>query len=563
MRWIFVFCMAYCCTLEAVGYKVDFECPDKAVKKALMQSSQTVHLKEKLTPAALRRRAQSDKEKFEKLAHYHGYYSAEITYSIHNGSNIIFHCNLGPQYRLESYSIIGADDTELHLTPGQNITTQELVDAEKVLIWRLKKKGYAQAAIIKSHYIANSETHMLKVTFEVSKGPLMQFGPTQIIGTQSVLHDTINKYIVWQEGHQYDPLDIQKTQSQLEKTGLFSSVVITEDATDKTVPLTINVQESKHHSIGAGVAYATSFGPGVKASWENRNLRGHGDRLAFRAEIWQKYQTVLLSLTKPHFHGYDQDLLWVAEYNKVRNIAFDSLSYNASVLVQKRINSRSEAMLGVRAEWLHSHTFEGIHNYQLLKMPYQYKWSNANNLLDPTAGRTLNVKLTPTTNVLKTNFFYTIHTTAVSGYHSFLNNRLTLAAKLVIANIFGAARNTIPPPDRFYGGSENVLRGFKAYTISPLHDKRTPVGGRSMLAGSFEARMRTAGDLGYVVFYDVGNVYKKNVPELSLHQFHSVGLGLRWSTPIGPLRFDVAVPLNPRPHIDPHFQIYFSIGQAF
>lgn len=562
MRWIFLFSL-FAGTLAAEAYKVDFDCSDKAVKKALMQSAQTTQLKDALTPAALRRRAQNDKEKFEEIAHYHGYYSAEITYTILNGSHIVFHCNLGPQYRLESCTIIGADDTELHLTPGQNITTQELVDAERVLIWRLKKKGYALACIKKSHYIANSETHTLKVTFEVDKGPLMQFGPTQIIGTQSVLPETIDKYVTWSEGKRYDPVDIQKTQTQLEKTGLFSSVVITEESNGTNVPLTINVQESKHRSIGAGVAYATSFGPGVKASWENKNLRGLGDKLHFRAEIWQKYQTVLLSFTKPHFHGYDQDLLWVAEYNKLRNIAFDSLSYNASVLVQKRINSRSEAMLGLRAEWLHSHNFEGNHNYQLLKMPYQYKWSDANNLLDPTKGATLNVKLTPTTNVLKTNFFYTIHTTALSGYHSLFDNRLTLAAKVVIANIFGAARNTIPPPDRFYGGSENVLRGFRAYTVSPLHDKRTPVGGRSMLAGSFEARIRTGGDLGYVLFYDVGNVYKKNVPELSIHQFHSVGAGLRWTTPIGPLRFDVAVPVNPRPHIDPHFQIYFSIGQSF
>jgi translocation and assembly module TamA len=215
-------------------------------------------------------------------------------------------------------------------------------------------------------------------------------------------------------------------------------------------------------------------------------------------------------------------------------------------MLQKRISKETEAMAGIRAEWLHSLNFEGSHLYHLAKIPLQLKWSNANNLLDPTKGETLNVKLTPATNFSKPSFFYLINNTTLSGYHSIINKKLTLAARLVFGNILGAARNTIPPPDRFYGGSENVLRGFKAYTISPLHHKRIPVG-----------------DFGYVLFYDVGNVYKRNVPELRLHQYHSVGCGLRYTTPIGPLRFDVAVPINKRPQIDPNFQIYFSIGQAF
>ncbi len=552
---------------DAHALVAEFTCSDKALKNAFELSSETAKLKETPTLSVLKRRAQNDIEKFEELAHYYGYYSAKLRYQIQNNDRIIFIAELGPKYKLASFAT-NAPVTQgaLGLKTGDVLTTKMILDAEEKLLWLLKKEGYGLAEIQKREVIADTSDHTISLHFDVAVGPKLEFGPTTIVGAKSVLHDTIKKYILYKEGSSYTPLDIARTQESLEKTGLFSSVVITEskdDVENNELPITINVQESKHRAVGVGFAYATPWGPGVKAEWENKNLRGSGDKLTFRTEIWQKYQTVLLSLTKPHFHGHDQDLIWLAEYDKLRNLAFKSRSYSASGIVQKRLTSATELLAGLRVEWLHSHNYEGSHLYHLLKMPIQYKWSNANNLLDPTKGQTYNLKLTPTTNFLTPSFFYTIHTSTLAAYHSIFNNRLTLAAKVVFGNILGAARNTIPPPDRFYGGSENVLRGFRAYTVSPLHHRRIPEGGRSILAGSFEARFRTAGDFGYVLFYDVGNVYKKNVPELRFRQYHSVGAGLRYNTPIGPLRFDVAVPINPRPHIDPSFQIYFSIGQSF
>ena len=89
--------------LLAEGYTVDFICDDKALKKSLTLSSQTLLLKEKTSPSALRRRAQNDKEKFEELAHYYGYYSAKVSYTIHNTTKITFRCDLHPDLEGELY----------------------------------------------------------------------------------------------------------------------------------------------------------------------------------------------------------------------------------------------------------------------------------------------------------------------------------------------------------------------------------------------------------------------------------------------------------------------------
>lgn len=580
MRVLLLTCFFLLSLLPLFSYEVAFQgIEDKTLKKKFQNHSLSISFKDKPlnSLATLKRRAEKDQEKFCEIARFYGYYGAKVRFAIQyiEPPVVTFHVDLGPKYRLGKFSIEATDNqealegitlTELKITLDKPIQTQEIIDAEKSLMWLLKKRGYAACQVIDKECVADLDTHTLNVSLSISPGPIIKFGKTNIVGNSRVQKKAIQRSVTWKEGQTFDPHAIEKTQAKLEKTGLFTSVIIAqedENLDGSDLPISIQVQESKHRSIGAGVAYATSFGPGVKAEWENRNLRGRGEKLTFRTEVWQKYQTVLLSWTRPHFHRLDQDLIWVAEYDKLHTVAFDSRSYNLTGLLQTRYSQNREFMRGLRGEWLHSTNFEGSHLYHLLKVPLQIKWSNANNLLDPTNGQTLNVKITPTSNFMKPSFFYTLHTTSLAHYQSFANNHLTLAAKVTMGNIMCAARHTIPPPDRFYGGSENVLRGFKAYTISPLHHNRIPIGGRSLLAATLEARFRTSGDLGWVTFYDVGNVYSTNMPKITIHQYHSVGAGLRYATPIGPLRLDIAVPINRRSNIDPPFQIYFSIGQAF
>ena len=101
-------------------------------------------------------------------------------------------------------------------------------------------------------------------------------------------------------------------------------------------------------------------------------------------------------------------------------------------------------------------------------------------------------------------------------------------------------------------------------TVSPFDKKEDkPIGGRSMWTNSIELRNRVGKDFGWVVFYDFGNVYKRSWPEFGHRILHSTGLGARYHTPIGPLRLDLAVPLNRREGIDSMFEVYFSIGQSF
>jgi translocation and assembly module TamA len=203
--------------------------------------------------------------------------------------------------------------------------------------------------------------------------------------------------------------------------------------------------------------------------------------------------------------------------------------------------------------------------FDLLKVPLQLRWSNADSILEPTKGATIQLRVIPSFQIFKPQFAYCINTLTGSFYQSLTKDkRHVFAAKLTLGSIVGANQHEIPPPERFYAGSESTLRGYRYLTVSPLshHHHHKPLGGRSMIIGTLELRNRIGENLGLVFFYDVGNVFKYAYPNFREGIRQSTGLGLRYYTPIGPVRLDIAFPLNKR-HIDNSFEAYFSIGQSF
>lgn len=525
--------------------------------------------------AELRERAREDVEKLITLAHYYGYYNAKVNYNFTASPQLTlhFHVTLGQKYRLGSVTLLPHDALSKEvlqqiklpsLRVGAPISTKELIEYEKETLNTLKRHGYAKVELIKNDTVADALNHVINIQLVLQTGPKVYFGPTILIGNSEVSNETISKYIYYKECELYDPRKLEKTEQALEKTGLFTSVLISQDyLSDDRLVTTIHLQEAKYRSIGAGISYTSTWGTGITAEWENKNFRGESETLSFQTELWRRYQTASLSLLQPRKENEDRDLIWLLEYNKLRTLAFDSLSYSFSRIAQKHVTPKIQIDLGWRLEWLNAQTFDSDKTYYLIKLPVQFKLSSANSILDPTSGQTLNVKFTPATQLFGQHFVYAVQTTSLTSYHTTENKFCTLAGKIVFGNILGAAQQTIPPPDRFYGGSENILRGYKAYTVSPLHDKKIPIGGRSLVAGSIETRFRTVGDFGWAFFYDIGNVYETAFPSRQGPFLQSVGGGIRYNTPIGPLRFDVAVPLHRRHNIDPHFQIFFSIGQSF
>ena len=131
-----------------------------------------------------------------------------------------------------------------------------------------------------------------------------------------------------------------------------------------------------------------------------------------------------------------------------------------------------------------------------------------------------------------------------------------------VGSIVGSSRSNVPRSKRFFAGGGGSIRGFGYQEAGPEDDSGDPIGGRSLFEASGEFRFKVTDSIGMVAFVDAGNVYETNYPDLSEDLYVGAGLGLRYYTGFGPVRFDVGVPVTERGNADA-FQIYISLGQAF
>jgi translocation and assembly module TamA len=171
-----------------------------------------------------------------------------------------------------------------------------------------------------------------------------------------------------------------------------------------------------------------------------------------------------------------------------------------------------------------------------------------------------------------TRFFVTQGT---GSFYFDLNNiglnktpgRSVLALRALAGLAAGASQFSLPPDQRFYAGGSGTIRGYRYQSVGPLFYNGNPKGGTAINAGSVEFRQRFGTNFGTAVFLDAGNV-SQNLNPFNGQLKTGAGAGLRYYTPIGPIRLDVAVPLQRRsgPGVanpDDAFEIYIGLGQAF
>lgn len=509
--------------------------------------------------------------------HSRAYFNAHIHWELNSDqepAKITFFVDTGPVYPLESIELvwdeappfdINAEDLDLCI--NDPALPSSIIDAEENFLHVMALKGYPLAKISHREVLADQDTYGVAVIFHAETGPQVRFGRTKITGSSTVNEAYIWQQVEWKEGKKFSPEKIERTQENLESTGLFSSVVINEGTEldeEGNVPLEITLTEAKHRTIAAGVGYSTQQGPGITGEWQHRNFRGMGERLDVQTKIWAAVQNGQIEYMIPGFRHSNQDLRFIAEAEHEKTKGYTELSFSLSTLLDKRINDWTFLSYGLSYKELRTTHSDNNGTFHLIKAPVMLRWTSADDCLDPTHGMTFTLRSTPSVQISSKTFAYWTNVATGTFYYPLNESEsLIFASKLTGGTIVGATRREIAPSERFYSGTENTLRGYRFMSVSPLDHKHKPIGGRSMAVLSTELRMRCTEKVGLAVFYEVGNVYADPLPDFSKGVLQSTGAGIRYNTPVGPIRFDVAVPLNRRKDIDPPYEFYMSIGQSF
>ncbi|KAA2212710.1 autotransporter assembly complex protein TamA [Teichococcus oryzae] len=485
----------------------------------------------------------------------------------------------GPQYKLAPVRvqadppgtpIDAAGPTELEA--GAPARAQPILDAQGTLATALRDASYPFAEI-RRRITVDHDTRLMEVTFIVAPGPRADFAVPSVTGEQRTNSSLVAAVARPLGGQPYNPKTLEETRQDLLGLGVFSTVrARAGERLDEEgrLPVTFTVIERPLHAIGFGAAYETRYGPTFSTYWEHRNLFGGAEKLRLEAEVnrlgvsgdtSETGGRVGASLATPWFAGRDQTLTFSIAGVRERLDAYDRDAFTADAILERNVSKRLTFGFGPQVEFSRVTQDDVTTDYQLIGLLGQLRWNDTDSPLNPSRGTRAAVLVNPVYSLGESNAFTRLRLQGSTYLDMSGDKGSILALRGVVGSIVGASFGGVPPDKRFYSGGGGSVRGYDYQSIGPRTARNEPAGGLSLIEGSVELRQRVSGPWGMAAFVDAGAVTEDPTPTFDNLKV-GAGLGVRYQTAIGPIRADVAIPLN-KERDDAAFGFYIGIGQAF
>jgi translocation and assembly module TamA len=568
-----------------------------AMDSALHDTSQLESLREKapVGPFALVTRARGDVGRFQQALQSFGYYKGTVSLTIDGHPldqadlpDLLEHApdkppvpvvasfEPGPLFHLGQVAVEGdvpeAARQSLDLAPGAPAVAADVLAAQQRLLAAIRAAGHPLAKVDLPPVTLVTARDEIDVTFDVSAGPYADIGPIMVTGLKTVNEEYVRRRLALHSGEPFNPATIEAARADLANVGVFSVVrVVPAEQLDPqgTIPITVDVSERPLHAVELGIAYSTDLGLNPTAAWHDRNLFGNAEQLNITAgmnlggsAVQKPGYNFGIQFIKPDFLRRDQSLQIDLDAIKQSLEAYDQRALLQKIEIDRKLSEHWTVGVGLSGEQ-EEISQQGVDKrYNLVGVPLSVKFDNTNDLLDPTRGFRATLLLTPTESLGTPNATFTIAQLSGSTYIDLTGSgRTVIAARGLVGKAFGADQFALPPDQRFYAGGSATVRGYRYQSVGPQFPDGNPTGGTAVGAGSIELRQRILEHYGFVGFIDAGQVTANGSPFTS--NWHvGAGIGARYYTSIGPIRLDIAVPLNREPHGDA-FELYIGIGQAF
>jgi translocation and assembly module TamA len=550
--------------------------------------------------ARLAAQARADEDLLNRMLRVYGYYDALVFRSVGGiepgqetavgQPTVRFDIVPGDQYRfgaidLGDLAAATADYAMLReafeIQTGDPLLADEIVEERYDLDTALGESGYPFAAIREPDLLVDHARQEGDLTLPVTPGGKYRFGTV----TSNMPKFLSGKHLA--DIARFEPGDLYQRSLELDlrravlATGLVNSVTLTPVETAPpangepgTVDVAVEMTPAKLRTIAGRIGYGTGEGFKVEGSWEHRNLFPPEGMLRVRGILGTSEQLAGVTFRKNNFGGRDKILTIDAYASTIDYGPYDSRTVSlvgnyervSTILFQKEISYSAglELVATQEREAVAADSFGPRQTYFVAALPLFAQLDTSDDLLDPTEGFRLGVRLSP--EVSRTDGMQSFYLRGqVEGtYYLQASDSIVVAARAKFASIAGAPVSAIAPSRRLYAGGGGSVRGYEYKGIGPRNSLGDPRGGRSLTELSLEARIRTGllgGALGIVPFVDAGTVGEDPTPGFDEIKI-GAGIGARYHTSFGPLRIDLAVPLNPGPN-DPKFGVYVGLGQAF
>ncbi len=480
--------------------------------------------------------------------------------------------NPGPRFTFGTARITPLAKPQPALAPGEPALATVVRDAAQGAVADWRDTGHAKARIADQSITARHQAAQLDVDVAIDPGPRLRFGEVTVSGDSAVREARIRQIAGLPRGEVFMPSEVETAANRLRRTGTFASVQITEGETpraDGTLDMDIAVVDRKPRRIGGGIELSSLDGLTLSGYWLHRNFFGGAERLRIDGEIAQiggAGQGIDYSLSvrieKPAVYG--ADTMFYAEAGLSRADEPDFLTDRAELTlgVSREFSPTLTGDLGIAISYAEiTDRFTNAPNQTremlLFSLPAALTWDTRDDPLDATDGYYLMAELEPFYN--QTRGEYGARFALDGRAYRAVGDRAVLAGRLQLGSYGGTDAVNAPPDMLFYSGGGGTVRG-QPYQSLDADYGGVSLGGRSLAVLSAEARIGVTDNIGVVAFADYGVVGTESFGGGS--DWHAgAGLGLRYKTPVGPIRFDVAGPVGG--DTGDGVQLYIGIGQAF
>jgi translocation and assembly module TamA len=551
-------------------------------------------------------RAREDEALAVRLLRSEGYYDAVATHSIEQVPDdpgtlrAIISTAPGQRYAFGEIAIDGAptEPTELArealaLDRGDPIVAAEVEAAEANVLLRLPQQGYPFPQLGLRDIELDPDTGLGDYTLPLNPGPRARFSGFTTEGNLAFDADHVGVLARFEPGQLYDRRLVDDLREAMVATRLFNSVAAEPVLTDETAPdgtryvnVLVRQDAGPARSLDANAGFSTGEGFRLEGAWEHRNIFPPEGSIRIAAIAGTQEQSLIARFRRNNWGQRDRQLMVQAEAGRRNHPAFEGyriqlmglVSRESTPIWQKRwtyayggeILATNENRFGrPRVAFADAYFIGGLIG--------QLGYDASNSLLDPTRGFRLLARVNPEIqHRLGDTDYYARNLFEATGYFP-LGESFVLAGRGRVGSIYGIGRDELAPSRRLYAGGGGSVRGFGFQQLGPKQeipnprfdpeepDERpatifVPLGGRSLNEFAIEGRYRF-GNYGLVAFLDAGQVYESEYPTFDNLRF-GVGVGARLYTNFGPMRVDIATPINRQPG-ESRVNIYVSIGQAF
>ena len=433
--------------------------------------------------------------------------------------------------------------------------------------------GHAKARVARQQIVADHRQATLAADLTLDPGPVADFGTLSMQGNTRLRTDRLAEIAGYPTGKRFSPERFEAVRNRLRRTGIFSSVTLTEAETLREGNLldsSLTVIEAKPRRIGFGGEISSTDGATVSGYWLHRNLFGGGERLRFDAEVagiggstGGTDYSLATRLDRPATFTPDTSAFILASLTQKHEEDYDNRAFTLGLGLSHVFNDRLSGEAGVGTEWSQVTDATGREIFRVVTLPLALTWDNRDTPADATRGYYAKMDLMPFVGFSGTGSgarflgdFRAYRGLGQSG-------RFVLAGRAQVGGIFGADLSETPRDYLFYSGGGGTVRGqpYQSLGVSVLRMGTQRTGGSRFVGLSTEMRAGVTENIGVVAFYDTAFVGADGFFDNAGSWHAGAGLGLRYRTPIGPIRLDIGAPV--RGSKAGGAQIYLGIGQAF